>query len=52
MKCAVCGHTVERDDIHTQLDVTHKYLESPDEQETYVLHNRCAINTIDSWQRP
>jgi hypothetical protein len=50
--CAVCGRGMEPDTDHVEVEVTHKRLEDRDEIEEYSLHDRCAWNTIDSWEEP
>jgi hypothetical protein len=37
---------------HLYLHLTYKRMQDRDEVEEYYLHDRCALNTIDSWEEP
>lgn len=48
--CAVCGRDVAPDTDHVEVVVQHRRMEDRDEEETYYLHDRCAWNTLGSWE--
>lgn len=47
--CPVCGHDVEPDGTHAEVEVTTEVQEERPEE--YVLHRRCAGAVFGGWSR-
>jgi len=50
--CAVCGHGVEPDTDHVEIEAVTIWMDDRNDQRSYVLHLGCAMRTIDAWEEP
>jgi len=52
LPCAVCGHRVSLDEDHRTVTDEKKRMRDRDEQDEYVLHDRCAEAVFEGWRTP
>jgi predicted nucleic acid-binding Zn ribbon protein len=50
--CAVCGHPVPLDQDHRVVTDEKKRMRDRNEQDDYVVHDRCANAIFDGWKTP
>lgn len=49
--CAVCSQPIDPETTHVEIDVTYTFPESSDDETAFFMHELCALNTIDNWDR-
>ncbi|MUV57209.1 hypothetical protein SAMN04487947_0422 [Halogeometricum rufum] len=52
LTCAVCGGSVPLDEDHHYVTDEKKRMHDRDEQDEFVLHDRCARATFEGWWSP
>ncbi len=52
LPCAVCGERVALDEDHRRVTDEKRRMRDRDEQDDYVLHDRCAEAVFGGWWSP
>lgn len=50
--CAICGQYVALNENHVEIEGERTRTESPNEQDSFVLHDGCWDRLFDGWMEP